>query len=118
MNTQRPSISMMVIGTVIFVAVLGAWLFAEMHDIPGSSGIIFTFAGPVVTALFLSGRIGQAADAATQAAIQTNGTLEQRVQTAVSKALAVRDAARTRQELGDIGATPTDTTILAKDSHG
>lgn len=99
---NRPSIAMMVIGTIVFVATLGAWLYAESQHIP--TGALLAFAVPVVGALFLAGPLSTAARSAQQAAQQTNGVMEERMISAVGKALANRDAARTRQAQGDISA--------------
>lgn len=103
---RTPSVAMMVIGTIIFVTVCGCWLYAEMHGV--GTGALLAFAVPVVGALFLSGGIRDAVSAAEKAANQTNGNLDQRIEAAVSRANAVRDAARTRQEKGDVGPVPVD----------
>lgn len=100
-----------ILGAVLFCAVIGAWIFAKLHDVDTTE--LLAFAVPVIGALFLVGPINQAAQSSAQAAQQTNGVLDARIQAAVSKALATRDAARTRQALGDISeavASPTDTT--------
>lgn len=96
-----------VIGAVIFVVVTAAWVFCKLNKL--ETGELLAFAVPVVGALFLVGSVDRAgdkaekaADAASQAAQQTNGVLDARIQSAVSKALATRDAARTRQAQGDI----------------
>ena len=114
--TPRPTPGMMIIGTVIFVATLAAWLYAETHDVDTSA--LLAFAVPVVGALFLSSGISAARSAAEQSANQTNGSMDAKIraamgsalsehdgalEAAVSAALAKRDAARTRQALGDIG---------------
>jgi len=93
-----------ILGTVIFVCVLAAWLVAKDRGI--DTGELLSFAVPVVSALFLVGPITKAAESATQAASQTNGQLEPRIQAAVAKALAARDAARTRQAVGDVSNSP------------
>lgn len=87
-------------GTVITVATIAAWLYGALHNL--DTGPLFALVVPIVGALFLVGQISSARDAAQQAASQTNGTLEARVVSAVSSALAARDAARTRQANGDI----------------
>lgn len=89
-----------VLGTVIFVAVLGTWLVGKRWGIDTTE--LMPFAVPVVSALFLVGPISKAAESASQAASQTNGQLEPRIQAAVARALAARDAARTRQAVGDV----------------
>lgn len=104
MNDNRPTIAMLIIGMVIFVSTLAAWVFAEVNGI--STGALLAFAVPVVGALFVGHQIGKAADAAQQAANQTNGVMESRIESAVASALARRDAARTRQAQGDI-STPS-----------
>lgn len=96
----RPTLAMMIIGAVIFVAVLVAWLVAEFNGV--ATGALLAFAVPVVGALFIGHQLGATRDAAQQAATQTNGMMETRVKSAVASALADRDAARTRQAQGDI----------------
>lgn len=100
--STRPSRSNLVAGVVVFALTLGAWLYAELNGI--DSGPLFYMAVPVVGAMFLVSPVNKAADAAQQAATQTNGGLESRIKAAVSSALADRDKARTRQAMGDIGA--------------
>lgn len=92
---DKPTTTMLVIGTVIFVTVTGAWLLAEFNHI--GTGALLAFAVPIVGALFIGHQLGTTADAAKQAANQTNGILSDRVEAAVTKALAARDAARTWQ---------------------
>lgn len=107
MNPQDkpvPTTTMLIIGAVIFVAVIAAWLFAEFNHI--GTGALLAFAVPVVGALFIGHQLGSTADAAKQAVSQTNGGLDGRVKSAVSAALADRDAARTRQAQGDIDDHP------------
>jgi hypothetical protein len=89
-----------VLGAVLFCAVIGAWTFCKLRQIDTTE--LLAFAVPVIGALFLVGPINQAAQASQQAAAQTNGVLDARIQSAVSSALAKRDAARTRQAVGDI----------------
>ena len=100
MTDNRPTLAMMIIGAVIFVAVIGAWLVAEFNHI--GTGALLAFAVPVVAGLFVGQQLGATRDAAQQAANQTNGILDGRIEAAVSTALAKRDAARTRQAVGDI----------------
>ncbi len=103
---NQPTLGTMIIGCIIFLGVLAAWLYAESRDIDTSA--LLAFAVPVVSALFLSGAVQRGAEAAERAANQTNGALDGRIQAAVSAALANRDAARTRQARGDIAAdTPS-----------
>lgn len=100
-----------ILGGVIFVSVVGAWLLGKRWGIETTE--LMAFAVPVVGALFLVGPINQAADASKAAAAQTNGVLDARIQSAVAKALANRDHARTRQSQGDISEavpSPTDDT--------
>lgn len=101
-DKSQPTTTMLVIGTVIFVTVTGAWLVAEFNGI--GTGALLAFAVPVVGALFIGHQLGTTASAAQQAANQTNGMMESRVESAVASALAKRDAARTRQAQGDISA--------------
>lgn len=103
---NQPTLGMMIIGCIIFVSTLATWVYAESIGIP--TGALFAIAGPVIGALFLVGPISTAAKSAEQAAQQTNGVMEERMIAAASKALAIRDAARTRQARGDIAAdTPS-----------
>lgn len=110
MNTKSvPTAVTMGFGVVVFVATLVAWLYGESVHVPTT--ILWTVAGPIIIALFVGHQLGTTADAARQAASQTNGVLDARVKAAVSAALADRDAARTRQAQGDIGTAapaPTD----------
>lgn len=105
-------------GVVIFVVVVAAWVYAKAHGI--ETGELISFAVPVVGALFLAGPIGAAASSAQQAAHQTNGVLGDRIEAAVSSALAKRDAARTRQAQGDVSevqlVTPTAWSVGAPPS--
>lgn len=92
---DKPTTTMLVIGTVIFVTVTVAWLVAEFNHI--GTGALLAFAVPIVGALFIGHQLGSTADAAKQAANQTNGILNERLEAAVTSALAKRDAARTWQ---------------------
>ena len=112
---NQPTLGMMVIGCIIFLGVLAAWLYAESRNIDTSA--LLAFAVPVVSALFLAGTVQRGAEAAERAANQTNGALDGRIQAAVSAALANRDAARTRQARGDIAtgdpsAAVTEQTLI------
>ena len=91
----------MVFGTIIFVATLAAWLYGEQMGVETTT--LWTVSTPVVMALFIGTAVGEAADAARQAAAQTNGAMDPRIKAAVAAALADRDAARTRQAVGDLG---------------
>lgn len=97
---NRPSNGMMIVGTIVFCVTVAAWLLAEYLGI--DTAVLLPFAVPVVGALFIAGPIGAARDAAQQAAQQTNGVLGDRIKAAVAAALADRDAARTRQAVGDV----------------
>ena len=85
----------MVIGAIVFLGTCTGWYFGELHGI--NTVPLLAFAIPVVGALFLAGPIGTAATAAQQAANQTNGMLDARIENGVAAALAKRDAARTWQ---------------------
>ncbi|PKQ22216.1 MAG: hypothetical protein CVT65_14565 [Actinobacteria bacterium HGW-Actinobacteria-5] len=110
-----PTAVTMGFGVVVFVATLVAWLYGESVHVPTT--ILWTVATPIVLALFVGHQLGTTADAARQAATQTNGTLEARVKAAVATALADRDAARTRQAQGDISAAPTTPVATAQDDE-
>lgn len=95
----------LVIGCLITMAAIGAWIFAKLNGV--ETGELMAFVVPVVGALFLVTSVSRAGDAAQQAASQTNGMLDARVKSAVAAALADRDAARTRQSQGDISDSAT-----------
>lgn len=101
----RLSVGHLVAGTVIYITTIAAWILAASRGI--DTGPLFYMAGPVVAGLFLLQPLTKAADNAQLAAQQTNGVLDKRIETAVSSALAKRDAARTRQTVGDISTEPT-----------
>lgn len=95
MNVNRSNVAMLISGTIVFLATITGWLYASTHNIDATP--ILGFAIPVVGALFIGNSVGKAADNAAQAASQTNGTLDARIETGVRRALADRDAARTWQ---------------------
>jgi hypothetical protein len=110
-NTPQPGpgvgtaqLVMLLAGTVITIATIGAWLYGATHGI--DTAPLFAFVIPVVGALFVAQNLGKTSEAAQQAANQTNGQLGPRIKAAVAEALADRDAARTRQARGDISAGP------------
>lgn len=84
---------MLIVGTIIYVASLGAWLYAAAVDI--DAGAILAFASPVVGFLLIGGYAARAASAAEQAASQTNGVLDARIKSATTSSLAERDQAKT-----------------------
>lgn len=100
MRDRTTQIVMLCAGCVISLAVIAAWLWGKLHGIETTE--LMAFAVPVVGALFLVSPISRAGEAAQQAVAQTNGALDARVEQAVAQALAHRDAARTRQAVGDI----------------
>lgn len=112
MNTHPMPTRSLVAGTVIFLATLAAWLYGAQAGV--DTTMLWAVSTPLVLGLFLGETVTAAATSARQAAIQTNGSLEGRVKAATAQALAERDAARTRQVLGDIGPTPVDTTVAAR----
>ena len=102
---MKPTRATMAFGTVVLLAALAAWLYGEKNGI--DTNIVWVVVGPITVALFMGGKVDEAASAANQAAQQTNGVLDGRIKAAVAGALADRDAARTRQAQGDISeATP------------
>lgn len=105
-----PTAVTMGFGVVVFVATLIAWLYGESIAHVNTT-IVWTVAGPIILALFVGQQLGNTADAAKQAASQTNGALDARVKAAVAAALADRDAARTRQAQGDIGTVLPSVTL-------
>lgn len=103
MSTPRTTVIavvQLVIGALVTLAAIGAWVFAKLNNL--DTGELMAFVVPIVGALFLVGQVAKGAEAAQQAAQQTNGMLDARVKAAVAAALADRDAARTRQAVGDI----------------
>ena len=93
----KPSTVTMAYGTVIFVITVTAWLYSALNNI--DSGVLWNVAVPVIIALFVGDKLRETADAAKQAATQTNGNLDARVENAVTAALSRRDAARTWAQL-------------------
>ncbi len=102
----------MIVGVVVFGLTLPTWLWGEAHGI--DTTILWAVVTPVVGALFIGDRIGQAITASQTAATQTNGTMYDRMYAAATQAvasqLAARDAARTRQAQGDVSQTVTPKT--------
>lgn len=99
-GSKGQTVAAMMFGTIIFLATLAAWLYGEAHNI--DTGVVWTVTTPVIGFLFIGGALNKTADAAEQAAIQTNGSMDAKIKSAVSSALADRDKARTRQAQGDI----------------
>ena len=99
-GVTTPQLVMLLAGTLITVATIGAWLFAATKGI--DTAPLFAFTIPVVGTLFVANGLSKTSEAAQQAATQTNGLLGPRIKAAVSEALADRDAARTRQAQGDV----------------
>ena len=83
-------------GTVIFIATLAAWLFGSLNHI--DTNVLWSVVTPVIGALFIGTSLGRVANSAQQAAIQTNGGMSDKIEAAVSTALAKRDASRTWQQ--------------------
>lgn len=95
MNNRNQYLPGYIIGTIVFTITVAGWLYAEAHGI--STSALLGFAIPVVGALFLANGVTNLARDARAAATQTNGSLETRVEAAVTRALASRDQARTWQ---------------------
>ena len=102
----------MLIGLGVMGMSLAAWLYGEKNGI--DTRVLWTVVPSLLIALFIGNSIGtntevsqKAADAAQQAVTQTNGSMDARIEAGVSKALANRDAARTRQAQGDISQDVT-----------
>lgn len=93
----KPSTVTMAYGTVIFVVTVAAWLYSALNNI--DSGVLWNVAVPVIIALFVGDKLRETADAAKQAATQTNGNLDMRIENGVTAALSRRDAARTWAQL-------------------
>jgi hypothetical protein len=96
------TVAAMTFGTIIFCATLAAWLYGEAHNI--DTTVVWTVTTPVIGFLFVGASLSKTAEHAEQAAVQTNGSMDSKIKAAVSSALADRDAARTRQQQGDISA--------------
>lgn len=105
---KQPTTATMSFGVIVFLASLGAWLWGETHGV--NTDILWIVTTPVVGALFIGQQLGATAQHAQQAANQTNGMMDSRVKSAVSAALADRDAARTRQAQGDVSDATTAAT--------
>ena len=125
----KPTTTMLVIGTIVFIVTIAAWLIAEFNHVP--TGALLAFSVPVVAALFLANNLNRTAEAAQQAAAQTNGALDARIKAGVAAGIAEqlpaieqaaaaanakRDAARTRQAQGDISHAAASTTDLRSDT--
>jgi len=114
MPRSNATIWTMIFGTIIFVATLYAWLYAEQHSI--DSSVLWPVAVPVITALFVGQQLGAIGKAANQAVVQTNGTLEARVEKVVIQALANRDAIRTFSQINPTTVTTTTATTEHNDN--
>ena len=94
----------MVFGAIVFITTVGAWLYGESHDI--DTTILWAAAVPIIGALFIGQSMTATRTAAEQAASQTNGALESRIEGVVARVigaqLSARDIVRTRQARGDI----------------
>lgn len=99
-NNKGQTIAAMTFGTVIFLATLAAWLYGSERGI--DTGVLWSVVTPVIGFLFVGGALNKTAEHAEQAAVQTNGSMDHKIKSAVSAALAERDSARTRQAVGDI----------------
>lgn len=110
---MKVNVTTMVFGTIVFMCSLGAWLYASEHGL--QTDIIWTVTVPIIIGLFLGEQLSKTASNAAKAVEQTNGSLSAKIETIVARALANRDAARTRQAQGDVGG-PTPT-IIVKDDH-
>ena len=87
--------SSMVIGTILFVFSLAAWVYCAERDI--NTDILWAVVVPILTALFIGHQLGSIGENAQKAAEQTNGSLIPRMEAAVQSAMAKRDAARMYQ---------------------
>lgn len=99
--TDRPPLGASLVGLAYLVVLVGAWLLAESMHIPTEPLWLIT---PLVLGVVLIGQpLSTIASNAKAAATQTNGSMDARIQAGVARALADRDAARTRQAVGDSG---------------
>lgn len=92
--------SSMLVGLGVLVVVVVAWLYGATHGVDVTP--LWAIAPALLVALFLGAGVAQAGQFAQQAAQQTNGALDARIAKVMSDQLANRDAARTRQAVGDI----------------
>lgn len=99
-NGKGQTVSAMAFGTIIFIATLAAWLYGAEKGV--DTTVLWSVVTPVIGFLFIGGALNKTADNAAQAATQTNGSMDGKIKSAVSTALAERDHARTRQVNGDI----------------
>lgn len=99
-NNKGQTVAAMMFGTIIFLATLAAWLYGSERGI--DTGVLWSVVTPVIGFLFIGGALNKTAEHAEQAAVQTNGSMDHKIKSAVSAALAERDSARTRQAQGDI----------------
>ncbi len=109
---MRNQLASLIAGTIIFLATVAAWLYGELNHINTSA--LLTMSVPVIGALFMVGGINAARDAAQQAASQTNGAMDTRIKAQVAAALGDRDAARTRQAIGDVSSNASNDEIVTR----
>lgn len=89
----RENMIRVICGTIITVASLVIWYLAAREHIDTSA--ILAFVVPIVGALFITGQLSEARNAAQQAASQTNGALDARIVAGAMHAASIRDAAKT-----------------------
>lgn len=109
-NRNAVTVTTMIFGVIIFLATVAAWLWGEKNGV--KTDILWIVAVPVITALFIGHQVGTAAKSAEQAAQQTNGTLNGRLEEAVTNVLAKRDITRAKQSISDAGKNVPPETII------
>lgn len=109
------TVAAMTFGTVIFCATVAAWLYGAERGI--DTTVLWSVTPPIIGFLFIGGALNKTAEHAEQAAVQTNGSMDSKIKSAVSSALADRDKARTRQAQGDI-SEPSRVVIPPIDTEG
>ena len=105
---MKPDKITMAYGVVIFVVTTAAWLWGERVGI--DTTILWAVATPIVMALFMGQSMADTAEHARQAATQTNGTLAERMENAVTNALA-KQAAMTPPKRANLPA-PEDPPVV------
>lgn len=87
-NSGNPAgipLSSLIVGMIIFIATLVAWLYAADNHI--DPGPLWVLTGPVIASLFLSNSLSRVASNAQTAAVNTNGGMDARIAQATTQAV-------------------------------
>ena len=114
MTDNHPTVANMIFGVIIFVTTLAAWLWGEKNGV--NTDVLWVIAVPVITALFIGNSLGKVANATQQTALQTNGTLDTRIENAVTRSLASRDVTRAKQSIDSTGVATNPATIIINEA--